>query len=38
MSSTNIDRIVTFYKVAKNTNRLFLEDVLYVEHNFRFGK
>lgn len=27
MSSTNIDRIVTFYKVAKNTNRLFLEDV-----------
>lgn len=27
MSSTNIDRIVTFYKVAKNTNRLFLEDI-----------
>ena len=27
MSSANIDRIVTFYKVAKNTNRLFLEDV-----------
>lgn len=27
MSSVNIDRIVTFYKVAKNTNRLFLEDV-----------
>lgn len=27
MSSSNIDRIVTFYKTAKNTNRLFLEDV-----------
>ena len=27
MSSANIDRIVTFYKAAKNTNRLFLEDV-----------
>ena len=26
-ASANIDRIVTFYKVAKNTNRLFLEDV-----------
>lgn len=26
-ASTNIDRIVTFYKAAINTNRLFLEDV-----------
>ena len=27
MSSANIDRMVTFYKAAINTNRLFLEDV-----------
>ena len=30
-SSTNLDRVVTFYKAAKRTNRIFLEDLYLAE-------
>lgn len=31
LSSTNLDRVVTFYKAAKRTGRLFLEDLYLAE-------